>query len=526
MQQLQPTLPIGTVILSHYRVEKILGKSNSSAVYLIKDLHLRSRAGTANNSNLFILKELLTQDEQVKNRFLLEGQRLTHLAHLALPRVYRVFEDAQSKRVYMLIEYIEGAKLADVRKRQPQNRFALPHALAIMAPIVDAVSYLHRQQPPLLHRAISPTNMVVPAVGGRVMLVDMGIPMEYAANKTSSVASKPVTGYDAPEDYAGQANPQTDIYALGATFYTLLTGIAPIDALQRTARVELTGKDPLVPIQQLVPTLPPHIADAIHRALSLAPSERFPDVGDFRQSLAGYAAAPSLSEQPTVPLTPLSAFEPGFVPDTPPLLPNVPQRAVKFPLPFLLNWQSMRRLPLSRTIVALGLIILFLGLLFGVGLSWEVYTLASHNSHAITAQPSPVHHLVTTQPTTSKPTATITPTAPATSTPTIYPLISNTYYGTISDLVTNMTMNITLSQMEQNNETVHGYFSELPKSATFLAVLDTSKHIYFTIPGQPSLFFEGAVRADHKIAGDYCSIDAAGQCTQEFYGLWSVTPAQ
>jgi len=63
MHQLQPTLPIGTVILSHYRVEKILGKSNSSAVYLIKDLHLRSKAATATSSNLFILKELLEQDE-------------------------------------------------------------------------------------------------------------------------------------------------------------------------------------------------------------------------------------------------------------------------------------------------------------------------------------------------------------------------------------------------------------------------------------------------------------------------------
>ena len=168
---------------------------------------------------------------------------------------------------------------------------------------------------------------------------------------------------------------------------------------------------------------------------------------------------------------------------------------------------------------------LLLGLLFGVGLSWEVYTLTSHNSHTITAQPSPLHHPRTMNPT-GKPTSTITPTATATPTPTLYPLISNSYYGTISDLVTKMTMNITLSQMQQNNETVHGYFSELQKRASFLAVLDTSKHIFFTIEGQPSLFFEGAVRADHNIAGDYCSIDAAGQCTEEFYGLWSVSPSQ
>ena len=119
--------------------------------------------------------------------------------------------------------------------------------------------------------------------------------------------------------------------------------------------------------------------------------------------------------------------------------------------------------------------------------------------------------------------ATVSP-SPVTS--NLYPIVNTTYQGVLHDLSTDVTSNIALTQIHQNNQSISGYFSSSQVKSTFTGVLDTSKHIFFTVTGnsgQPSLFFEGAVRADGNLAGNYCSIDQQGQCSGN-YGVWSLAP--
>src|SRR5262249_13661808 len=163
-----------------------------------------------------------------------------------LPRVYRVFEDEKKNRFYMLMDYVEGPNLERLRLQQPEKRFSLPQALKIMVPIIEAVSYLHTQQPPIIHRDIKPANVIVSPLEEGAVLVDFGIAKEYDQDSTTAAIRHCSPGYGAPEQYVYGTSMQTDIYGLGATFYTLLTGEVPIDALYRITNLSSRKADPLV----------------------------------------------------------------------------------------------------------------------------------------------------------------------------------------------------------------------------------------------------------------------------------------
>ena len=260
-----------------YVIEGLLGKGESGAVYLVRDRRDKQR--------LFALKEVINPDKRDRERFIFEGEVLKRLDHRALPRVYQVFENDRLNRVYILMDYIRGRDLEALRQEQPEQRFSLPLALALMAPIVDALSYLHRQDPPIVHRDIKPANIIVPVGADEAMLVDFGSAKEYVAGGPTTVLRHSSPGYAALEQYGGGTTPRTDIYGLGATFYTLLTGTIPTDAINRVTRRRNSGIDPLQSVHLLVPAIPTAVAQTIQRALSLSRDDRFETVEQFWQEL-------------------------------------------------------------------------------------------------------------------------------------------------------------------------------------------------------------------------------------------------
>ncbi len=219
-------LSVGDIIQDpaggRYVIEALLGEGGSGAVYLVRDQGVGQQR--------FALKEVINPDKHDRERFTFEGQVLWRLEHKALPRVYRVFENDKLRRVYMLMDYIEGPNLEVLQKEQPEQRFPLALSLALLAPIVDALNYLHHQDPPIVHRDVKPANIIVPMKGEGAVLVDFGIAKEFVEDKTTNVIRHGSPGYAAPEQYGGGTNPQTDLYGLGATVYTMLTGVIPPDA--------------------------------------------------------------------------------------------------------------------------------------------------------------------------------------------------------------------------------------------------------------------------------------------------------
>jgi serine/threonine protein kinase len=200
-----------------------------------------------------------------------------------------VFEHDKLKRVYMLMDYIQGRDLEALRQEQAVQRFSLPLVLALLAPIVDALIYLHHQDPPIVHRDIKPANIIVPVGADEAMLVDFGSAKEYVADGVTTVIRHSTPGYAALEQYGGGTSPRTDIYGLGATVYTLLTGTIPTDAITRVSRSRSNGSDPLRLANLITPTVPTAVAAAIQRAMSISSEDRFETVEEFWQELNAYA---------------------------------------------------------------------------------------------------------------------------------------------------------------------------------------------------------------------------------------------
>ena len=275
MQDVQSFHSAGSIIQDHFVVEQLLGKGGFSAVYLVRDKQ--------DGDKQYALKELTDTDRQEKNKFAFECKVLKRLDHPALPHVHQVTEN--DARTYMLMDYIEGPNLEVLRRQQPNKRFPLTQVLTLLAPIVNALSYLHSQEPPIIHRDIKPANIIVPTVSEQSMLVDFGIAKEYTSDSTTTAVRHCSPGYGAPEQYTVGTDLRTDVYGLAATIYTLLTGVTPVDSLQRATKIAGKSGDPLVPIQDYVPSLPNYVADAIHRAMSINGNARFATVKAFWQAL-------------------------------------------------------------------------------------------------------------------------------------------------------------------------------------------------------------------------------------------------
>jgi serine/threonine protein kinase len=192
MQEAQMTAPIGTQLQGRYVIEDLLGQGGFSAVYIVKDRKLGGKR--------FAIKELKNQSRSERERFLFECEILKRLQHPALPMVSHLFED--NNQTYMLMEYIDGFNLEKLRKQQPEERFTLSEVLTLLAPVVDAVSYLHRQPIPVLHRDIKPAN-IVQKENGQTVLVDFGIAKEYHPDTTTTAIRHCSAGYSAPEQYSG-----------------------------------------------------------------------------------------------------------------------------------------------------------------------------------------------------------------------------------------------------------------------------------------------------------------------------------
>jgi serine/threonine protein kinase len=276
MHGLQSALRTGNVLRGQYSVFDVLGLGAFGAVYLVKD--------EQNSQRKFVLKEVMHTNQEKQCAFSFDAAALKRLYHPALPDIYQLFSGDENDRFYILTDYVEGPSLEQMRQLMPGKRFSLHTALTLMSPIMDAISYLHRQHPHLVHGDIKPCNIIASLAGTatRTKLVDFGgVHNVY----TDASAQQGKLNYRAPEQFGRSASRRTDVYGLGATFYTILTGRVPVAAPERLAHISQGKADPLLPVNQVKPFAHLIVADAISRAMSLSRNDRFTSVEHFRESL-------------------------------------------------------------------------------------------------------------------------------------------------------------------------------------------------------------------------------------------------
>ncbi len=509
IQQEQIILPIGSVVRNvngdRYTIEGLLGKGGTGAVYLVQDRR--------NKQDQFALKELIDPDKLGREQFAFEAEVLMRLDHDALPRVYRVFENERLKRVYILMDYIEGQDLEALRKEQKNQRFTLPLVLALLSPIVDALSYLHHREPPIVHRDIKPANIVVPVKGGDAMLVDFGIAKEYTNDGTTTVIRHGTPGYAALEQYGGGTNTRTDVYGLAATVYTLLTGTIPVDALTR-----VTGNqdaDPLKPAHELEPELPLGVSNAISRAMSTVRDKRFATINEFWEELKAQENGPKASDTKASDTEASSAPEEN---DTTDKLVSSSKlllarrhiaRTRKNISPMTLEQQRQliqKEKRQFRLLTILGVLVALV--LIGGGITWSIL----HMPHTTSAhKPTPIKPL-------SLPTAT----------PTVdqspYATLAPAYGGSMHDYLNGNVVNSALTNIQQKHGQIQGSCNCLGLTGPFTGTVGIDGSITFTmkmVGRGTNMLFQGHIKTGGDMAGQFYIINASdGQHTGEF-GDWT-----
>jgi DNA segregation ATPase FtsK/SpoIIIE, S-DNA-T family len=289
-------LTAGTILQGRYRVVGLLGQGGMGAVYEAVDYRL---------SRAVALKEMLVTEDELKRAFEREARLLANLHHPSLPRVTDHFTEGQEQ--YLVMDFIPGPDLKDLIGRRG-GPFPAPDVLRWAGELLDALEYLHGHDPPVIHRDIKPANLKL-AAKGTIVLLDFGLAKGRAGLMPLPAESLSVPGYTphyaALEQIQGErTGVRSDLYSLAATLYHLLTGVVPPDALKRATDVISGFAAPLVPANQVAPGVPPRVADALRRAMSLNPQARPASAAEFREllfdSALGTASGPQKPGSPDI----------------------------------------------------------------------------------------------------------------------------------------------------------------------------------------------------------------------------------
>jgi hypothetical protein len=266
-----------TVLQGRYRIVRQLGQGGMGAVYEAIDQRLDTTVA---------LKETLFADERLRKQFEREARLLARLHHPALPRVSDHFSEGDGQ--FLVMQYIPGDDLSEMmaRKRGP---FPTNQVLTWADQLLDALDYLHTQDPQIVHRDIKPQNLKLTS-RGQIILLDFGLAKGQAGEISRVTTAASIFGYTpnyAPlEQIQGLGtDSRSDLYSLAATLYHLMTGVKPPDALSRAAALVNGQSDPLLKASEANAAISPDVDDVLAKAMAQNREQRYANAIDMRKAL-------------------------------------------------------------------------------------------------------------------------------------------------------------------------------------------------------------------------------------------------
>jgi len=266
-----------TILQARYRIVGQLGQGGMGAVYEAIDQRL---------DTTIALKETLFADERLRKQFEREARLLARLHHPALPRVSDHFSENDGQ--FLVMQFIPGDDLSEMmnRKRGP---FPVDQVLTWADQLLDALDYLHTQDPQIVHRDIKPQNLKLTA-RGQIILLDFGLAKGQAGDISRVTTSASIFGYTpnyAPLEQiqALGTDSRSDLYSLGATLYHLMTGVKPPDALTRAAALVNGQPDPLLKASEANTAIAPELDHVFARAMAQNREQRYATASEMRKAL-------------------------------------------------------------------------------------------------------------------------------------------------------------------------------------------------------------------------------------------------
>jgi serine/threonine-protein kinase len=273
---------VGAVLRGKWRIDRLLGVGGMAAVY----------AGTHRNGQRGAIKMLhpeLSADEAVRARFLREGYVANRVGH---PGAVSVLDDdmAEDGSVFLVMELLQGQCVAAIAEKRPGQQLGLREALGIADQLLDVLRAAHAQG--IVHRDIKPDNLFLTQTGV-LKVLDFGIARMRedagaAAKLTQTGAAMGTPAFMPPEQALGEwhrVDGRADLWAAGASIYTLLTGrfVHEAETLNKLLLKAMTANP--APLAKVAPEVRAEVADVIDRALAFAVEKRWPDAATMQQAV-------------------------------------------------------------------------------------------------------------------------------------------------------------------------------------------------------------------------------------------------
>ncbi len=272
-----------------FRIIRVLGQGGCGITYL---------ATTARTNKFVAIKEFYPQQlsqrdaatgqvsftksaDKLKRKFLTEAEKIKSLSHSGIVKVKEMFE--ANGTAYFVMDYVEGRSLNELVECESINT---DEAVSIILEVAKALKHIHSKR--MLHLDIKPSNILIRKHDSKPIIIDFGISKTYDTQglpQTTFLGAYSL-GYSSPEQLTGQINefePQLDIYSLGATFYTLLTGNTPTYPTPRTV-MNLSYDE----------NIPANLIKIVAKAMAYEKKDRYASINDFIKDL-------QQKEKPAVP---------------------------------------------------------------------------------------------------------------------------------------------------------------------------------------------------------------------------------
>ena len=286
-----------------YKIEKVLGQGGFGITYLATQELLDRKVCIKE----FFFKEYCERDEATSHvslgtsanrelvtrymeKFIKEARTISTLNHPNIIRIHDIFKE--NNTAYYVMEYIEGESLAELVKQQ--GALSEDVAIGYIKQVASALDFVHRHS--INHLDVKPANIMVRREDNQAVLIDFGLSKQYDASgeQTSTTPVGISHGYAPMEQYnvggVGTFSPQTDIYALGATLYKLVTGNTPPQAIE-------IFNDGLPEFPSNVSS---QIREAIKKSMQPKKTERYNSIKEFVQQLNGKEKSVLCAEEETI----------------------------------------------------------------------------------------------------------------------------------------------------------------------------------------------------------------------------------
>ncbi len=262
----------GTLVRGRYRIDRQLAVGATGEVSLVEDLKFEDRKVQWVMKVLHSKGLTMEEEQDLELLFQREGKLLSSLNHPSIPKMIESFREGN--HCYLIMESVMGENL---EKRLVRTGKALSpqEAVEVAKELVKILEYLHGKEPhPLIYRDLKPSNIII-TERGKIKLIDFGIARYHAPEKERDTMVYGTPGFSPPEQYGtGQTDVRSDIYALGATIYYLLTCL---DLQQFYFNIPPPGT--------FNRSLPPPLEKVIMKCLKRSPDERYQDIESLKDDL-------------------------------------------------------------------------------------------------------------------------------------------------------------------------------------------------------------------------------------------------